>query len=476
MTMKRMLIGPCMWLLLACAPAAFSETLAQELPDYMQMLAHTIALPSVQGTSQGNDEVRKVAEYLATRLESAGFPESDVRIIAVDDTGGHSYVLVASYPGTDSSLRPVYFNGHMDVVDAGDPKGWTDGEPYKMVKQGRYYYGRGVADMKNGTVGLVATFMRLKQEGYKPKRGMMLLLSGDEETTFNGARYLAKHYHDGEVLIDADGAGGSYNDTSEPTMFSVGVSEKTNMDFLVRATSPGGHSSEPTPQNAIYYVADALQRISAYEFPVQHTDVTLGSLAARGKRLGGKLGGAMVAFARNPDDQQAISVIEAAPAVNGQIHTTCVATIISGGVPFARNALPEMAEANVNCRTWPGVTAMAVQATLTKLIDDPHVTVSIRKTTTQTSPESSMLPSVWRDMASTIHERFPNVEVVQSMSSGASDAQFWRKAAMPAYGFAPEFAPPGGSHAHGYDERTLASEMEPSLAAWYAFMVRVTKS
>lgn len=467
----RTLAAACGIIFISVSASSISQTKTaiSGASEYMEMLSHAISIPSAQGTEAGNLAVQQVADYLASKLESAGFSKSDVSVIPVKDAGGNSYVLVATYQGSDRSLKPIYFNGHMDVVSAGDPSRWTDDKPYALIKRGNFYYGRGVADMKNGTTALVYTFMRLKQRGFIPKRTMMLLLSGDEETTFNGARYLADHYHDGEFLVDADGGSGMYGPEEKPLLFGLGVSEKTNMDFLVRATSPGGHSSIPSRANAIYYLSAAMTKVGAYQFPVKHMPATLNEIKVMGKLRGGDIGHAMEAFASDPSSQHAVAAIESNQFVNGMIHTTCVATIIRGGVPFARNALPEAAEANVNCRAWPGETADEVRSTLGRVIADGHITVTTRDTTTKTSPESVVIPSVRLLTTQLVHRRFPGIPIVDSMSLGASDAQFWRKRGVPAYGIAPVFTEHGG-RAHDFNERLRISEIEPSLAFWNSFM------
>lgn len=463
MSAHRTLLAGCLIFALGCSSLAAAETTAQAMPEYMAMLRQAIAFQTVEG----KDQVPAFAKYLAGKLESAGFSKSDITIIPVE----HTAALVVRYPGTDKSLKPILLSGHMDVV-AANADGWTDHDPFKLVKNGLYYYGRGVADMKDNTVALTETFMRLKREGYVPKRGMILVFSGDEETDMASTRELARRHHDAEFLLNADAGGGVYDADLKPVMFKVQAAEKTYADFLLTATSVGGHSSEPRPDNAIYTLAKALGGVAAYQFPVQYNAITLASFKAMGEHGTGKLAAAARAFAANPHDAAAIATISADPAFVGQIRTTCVATMLSGG--HALNALPERATANVNCRIFPGVSIASVQAALAKAIANPRVTITVRQPPPVESPASPLRKDVMDAVAAVVHERFPGIEIVPAMSSGATDSMYFRNRGVPSYGVSPDFAQPGGEHAHGYNERTLATELPAGLDYWHSLLKKLS--
>jgi acetylornithine deacetylase/succinyl-diaminopimelate desuccinylase-like protein len=360
----------------------------------------------------------------------------------------------------------------MDVVSA-NPKDWQR-DPFKLIEENGYLYGRGVADMKTNLITLVETFMRFKREGFVPKRGMILVFSGDEETDMASTRELAKRYHDAEFLLNADAGGGTLNAEGKPILYEIQAAEKSYADFLLTVTSKGGHSSEPDPRhNAIYKLARAIDAVAAYSFPVRHNDITLASLKALGEHNSGALAEAMRQFAAHPDDAKAAAVISADPAYVGQIRTTCVATMLDAG--HALNALPQRANANINCRIFPGVSIASVKAALAKVIDNPAVAISVRPPPPVTSPASPLRPDVVDAVTATIHERFPGVEVVPGMSSGASDSMYFRNAGVPCYGVSPNFAKPNTTFAHGLNEKLPAAEVPAALDFWHSLLPRLAK-
>ena len=428
------------------------------------MLRHAIATQTVEGKNQ----VPVFAQYLAGKLESAGFSKSDIEIIPVE----HTAALVVHYRGSDSKLKPILISGHMDVV-AANPKDWQR-DPFKLIEENGYLYGRGVADMKTNIITLVETFMRLKREGFVPKREMILVFSGDEETDMASTRELAKRYHDAEFLLNADAGGGTLDAEGKPVLFEIQAAEKSYADFLLTVTSPGGHSSEPNPShNAIYKLAKALDAVAAHQFPVQHNEITLASLKALGTHESGALAEAMRTFAAHPDDARAAAVISADPAYVGQIRTTCVATMLDGG--HALNALPQRADANINCRIFPGVSVASVKATLAKVIDNPAVSITVRPPPPVESPASPLRPDVMKAVSATIHERFPGVDVVPGMSSGATDSMHFRNAGVPCFGVSPNFAKANDTFAHGLNEKLPAKEVPAALDYWHSLLTRVTR-
>ncbi|MBS0381242.1 MAG: M20/M25/M40 family metallo-hydrolase [Proteobacteria bacterium] len=448
----------------AFTPLAAAETTAQAMPETMGMLRDAIAFQSVQGKGQ----VPAFARYLAQKLESAGFTKSDIEITPFGETA----TLAVRYRGSDATLKPILISGHMDVV-AANPKDW-ERDPFKLVEENGYLYGRGVADMKSGIVTLVETFMRFKREGFTPKRGMILVFSGDEETGMLSTRELAKRYPDAEFLLNDDGGGGTLDASGKPVVYEIQAAEKTYADFLLTVTSPGGHSSEPdAKENAINRLARALDRIAGYEFPVQHNDITLASLKAMGSHETGPLAAAMTAFAANPDDAKAAAVISADPAYVGQLRTTCIATQLDGG--HAPNALPQRATANINCRIFPGTDVAAVETALHKVVADSTVAITVQPPPPAPTPASPLRPDVVEAVAAAIRARYPNVQVVPAMAAYATDSVRFRAVGIPSYGVAPEFAKANDMFAHGLNEKLPASEIPAALDYWYSLLTRLSK-
>ena len=463
------MISSRLWIAFCLASVIFpttapAETTKQAMPETMDMLRHAIAAQTVEG----KDQVPAFTQYLADKLESAGFARSDVEIIPVARTAA----LVVHYRGSDRKLKPILISGHMDVV-AANPADWQR-DPFTLIEENGYLYGRGVADMKTNVITLVETFLRFKREGFVPKREMILVFSGDEETEMASTRELAKRYHDAQFLLNADAGGGTFDASLKPVDFEIQAAEKSYADFTLTVTSPGGHSSEPNPkQNAIYRLARALDKVAAYQFPVQHSAITLASLKATGEHTSGPLADAMRQFAAHPDDAKAAQVISADPAYVGQIRTTCVATMLDGG--HALNALPQRAQANINCRIFPGVGIASVEAMLGKVIDDASVAISIKPPPPVESPASPLRADVVKAVSATIHERFPGVEVVPDMSSGATDSMHFRNLGVDCYGVSPNFAKPNDTFAHGLNEKLLASEVPAALDYWHSLFTRLAK-
>lgn len=462
MPFARLTIAACVALALAWTSPARGETTALAMPETMAMLQHAISVETVEGKGQ----VPTFARYLADKLEAAGFAQSDIEIIPVE----HTAALVVHYRGSDASLKPILISGHMDVV-AANPTDWQR-DPFKLVEENGYLYGRGVADMKTNLVTLVETFMRLKREGFVPMRGMILVFSGDEETDMASTRELAKRYHNAEFLLNADAGGGTLDAQGKPVLYEIQAAEKSYADFKLTVTSPGGHSSEPNPShNAIYKLAKALDAVAAHQFPVRHNDITLASLKALGTHGHGPLAEAMRAFAANPGDPKAAATISADPAYIGQIRTTCVATMLDGG--HALNALPQRADANINCRIFPGVSVASVQATLARVVDDPNVKITVQPPPPVESPASPLRPDVVAAVGAAIHARFHGLDIVPGMSAGATDSMYFRKAGVPSYGVSPNFAKPNDTFAHGLNEKLPASEVPAALEYWHGLLTRL---
>ncbi len=442
---------------------AQAETPDAALPETMAMLKHAISLHTVEGANQ----VPVLAAYLADKLKAAGFADADVEIIPVE----HTVALVARYRGTGEG-KPILLSGHMDVV-AARREDWTR-DPFTLVEENHYLYGRGTADMKTGLVVLVETLIRLKREGFKPRHDLILLLSGDEETSMASTRELAKRYHDAEFLLNADAGGGTLNaETGKPALYQIQAAEKTYADFRISLASAGGHSSEPNADNAIYRLAHIIDRVAAHQFPPLSNEITLSSLGALGANTPGALGKAMSQFAAHPHDAAAAAIISADPAYVGQIRTTCVATMLSGG--HALNALPQSASLTVNCRIFPGTPVASVRDTLIEVIDDTSAKVDVLPPAPVASPASPLRKDVIDAVTDAVHRRFPGVQVVPGMSAGASDSMYFRNAGVPSYGIDASFTKPDDSFAHGLNEKLPASEVAAGLDFWHRIVTRLAQ-
>ncbi|MEO6798543.1 MAG: M20/M25/M40 family metallo-hydrolase [Rhodanobacter sp.] len=434
---------------------------ADALPDTMAMLKHAIGIHTVEGQHQ----VPVLAAYLADKLKAGGFAADDVQIIPVGETAA----LVARYRGTGEG-KPILLSGHMDVV-AANRKDWTR-DPFTLIEENGYMYGRGSADMKTAVVVLVETLIRLKHEGFKPRHDLILLLSGDEETAMASTRELAKRYHDAEFLLNADAGGGTLDATTgKPVLYQIQAAEKTYADFQIGLTSAGGHSSEPNNDNAIYRLARILDRVAGYQFPPMSNEITLASLRALGAHMPGPMGAAMTQFAAHPDDAAAAATISADPAYVGQIRTTCVATMLNGG--HALNALPQSATVNINCRIFPGTSVDSVRDTLIKVVADKSATVTVQPPPPVASPASPLRKDVIAAVTAAVHHRFPGVEIVPGMSAGASDSMYFRNAGVPSYGIDAAFTKPDDTFAHGLNEKLPASEVEAGLEFWHRVLVQL---
>jgi acetylornithine deacetylase/succinyl-diaminopimelate desuccinylase-like protein len=325
-------------------------------------------------TSLSSGSCTELAGKIAGHLKEAGYPAGDIRLFAESDHPKEGSI-VAVLPGKDRSLKPVLLLGHLDVVEA-KREDWTR-DPFKFIEEGGYFYGRGTSDMKSLVAAWVDTMMRLKEEKFENSRTVKMALTCGEETStaFNGAEWLSTHARD---LIDAEfalneGGGGRNDEKGKALLMAVQSAEKFPQNYTLEVTNPGGHSSRPVKKNAIYQLAAALTKVSEYQFPFESSDITRGYFAKMGPQIGGEIGGAMLAFAKNPNDMKAAARIAEDPDYNGILRTTCVATLLSAG--HATNALPQRADANVNCRIFPGTTPEQVRDKLAQVIGDAEVKV-----------------------------------------------------------------------------------------------------
>ncbi|MDB5740103.1 MAG: family metallo-hydrolase [Alphaproteobacteria bacterium] len=400
-----------------------------------------------------------LAAKVAGHLKESGFPDSDLHPFAAPDhpkEGG----LVAVLPGSDPKAKAILLLGHLDVVEA-KREDWTR-DPFTLVEENGYFYGRGVADMKSLDAAWVLTLMRLKEEGFKHKRTIKLALTCGEETStaFNGAGWLAEHER---ALIDAEfalneGGGGRLDKDGKALIMTVQAAEKFPQNYTLEVTNPGGHSSRPVKKNAIYQLATGLTKISQYEFPIAINDITRTYFAKMAGQVGGEMGAAMTAFAKDPKDLKAAAVIATDPSYNGILHTTCVATLLSAG--HANNALPQRADANINCRIVPGTTPEEVRAKLSELIADPEIKVTLADKRSEVPKGPQPLnPKVFGPVEQLTAKYWPGIPVVPQMSAGATDGAFLTPAGIPTYGVSGMFGDADGSGAHGLNEHMRVSSV-----------------
>ena len=392
------------------------------------------------------------AERMATRLRAAGFADADLTLFATPENpkeGG----LVALYRGTSKKVKPILLIAHIDVVEARRAD-WTR-DPFTLIEEGGYFYARGSADDKAMAAVWVDALIRFKQQNYKPRRSIKLALTCGEETNgaFNGAQWLADNRRD---LIDAEfalneGGGGDSDGKGKLIGQTVQVGEKTFANFRLETRNVGGHSSVPVRDNAIYQLARALTKIDGHEFPVEMTETTRTYFARTGASRGDAVGKAMVALAANIHDQAAESLVNTERFLHSNLRTTCVATMLDGG--HAKNALPQRAGANVNCRIFPGHSIEAIRTELAAVIGDPGVTIEALPPVRPTPPAPPLDGKVIGPMERLAAKYFPGVPVTPLMANGYTDATFLGAAGIPTYGVPGIWGDPDGNGAHGLNER-----------------------
>ncbi|KMS58439.1 M20/M25/M40 family metallo-hydrolase [Sphingobium cupriresistens] len=425
------------------------------------ILMRSVAIKTVQGEGQ----VPKLAAYYAGVLKAAGFAEADLVITPMGETA----TLAATIKGSDPTLKPMALIGHMDVV-AADRADWTR-DPFVPVEENGYIFGRGAEDNKYDVAMMVATMAQLKKEGWKPRRTVILLLSGDEETDMVTTKALAGQYKDIELLLNGDGGGGLLNDEGRPVLYQLQAGEKSYADFEFAFTDAGGHSSAPTPGNPIYRMAKAIDAIAAYQFPPMRNALTRASLALSADRIGGDVGQAMRRYA-DTGDAAAAELLSTRPEFVGQVRTTCVATMASAG--HAPNALPQSAKVVVNCRIFPGVAIDDVKAQLVKVVADPSARVKTLgdPLASDASPLRADVMKVVRDA---VMARAPDIAVMPGMSAGATDSLYFRALGVPSYGVSSLFMKAEDGFAHGLNERVPVAGIWESLEQWDAVVRGLAK-
>ncbi len=458
----------------------------QPLPAADRQLAHDIFQQLIEiNTTDSVGSTTVAAEAMRERLLGAGFPAGDLVVVGPKTRKEN---LVARYRGrAGSALKPILILCHVDVVEA-KRSDWTT-DPFHFTEQDGYFYGRGTQDMKDADAIVVTNFIRLKREGYVPDRDIILALTADEEGgASNGVSWLLANRRDliaAAYVLNPD-AGGIVSEKNKPVSMAVEATEKLYADYVFATQNPGGHSSVPTPQNAIYELANALGRVERSPFPFELNEVTRAYYERMVKIETGERAAEIAAMLRGgsstADGRQAIAALSKDPVDNSTLRTTCVATMIAGG--HAPNALPGSAEANVNCRILPGHSQEEVRQELIRIAADPRVTVSYKTDAGEIlGPGSSkkamapppLRPDVFDPLQRVVEKLWPGLPVVPEMETGASDSIFTMSAGLPSYGISGVAIDRGDIRAHGRDERVSQESFYTGVVFYYDFLKALTK-
>jgi acetylornithine deacetylase/succinyl-diaminopimelate desuccinylase-like protein len=440
-------------LIAASVLAALSSTsMAQTLrPD--QVAFRDLYKELVEtNTTQSEGSCTLASERMAARLKAAGFADSDITLFATPEKpkdGG----LVAVLKGTSKTAKPILLLAHIDVVEARRAD-WVR-DPFTLIEEGGYFYARGAADDKSQAAIWTDAMIRFKKEGFKPKRTVKLALTCGEESVgaFNGAEWLATNKPE---LIAAEfalneGGGGRLDKSGKKVSLSMQVGEKTVQNYLLETTNPGGHSSVPRPDNAIYSLTAAVTKVGQYEFPIQFSDTTRTFFKRTAELTGGEMGKALTAVLANPEDKAADAIVSKDAAFHSMLRTTCVATMLDAG--HAMNALPQRARAVVNCRVFPGVSVDTVKAELDRIIGDPSVSITKIEPIRPMAVPPPLSPKVFGPAEKLAAKHFPGVPMIPVMSTGGTDAPYLSLAGIPTYGMPGIFQQLEGSGVHGLNER-----------------------
>lgn len=392
------------------------------------------------------------SEKLAVRLKAAGYTDREMEVVVPPEQPKQG-ALVATLAGTDPNLKPILLLAHIDVVEA-NRADW-ERDPFTLVEENGFFYARGASDDKSMAAAFADNMIRYKREGLKPKRSLRLALTCGEETpdNFNGVQWLIANRPE---LLDAEfalneGAGGQIDANGRKVFLGIQAGEKVYQDFTLRITNPGGHSSRPVKDNAIVRLSAGLTRIGAYDFPIALNEATRNHYARMADIEGGETGAAMKALAADPSDAAAATFLARSPGRNSMMRTTCVPTQVKAG--HAPNALPQRAEANVNCRILPGEKVEDVRKALVLAINDPGIAVETVGKPSPVSPPPPLNARVMGPATTVASAMWPGVPIVPAMATGATDGRFLLVAGVPTYGLSGMFSPPGDSGAHGLNER-----------------------
>jgi carboxypeptidase PM20D1 len=419
-------------------------------------------------TAKSHAQVPAYAEYLAGVFREGGFAGDDIHFLPAKSESGEPLAsLVVIYRGDDSSgKKPILLLAHMDVVDA-LPEDW-ERDPFTLVEEDGYFFGRGTLDDKFGTTVLTTTFLRLKAEGFLPTRDLIIAFSGDEESgeaiTTRGLVTEHRNLTDAEFALNADAGIGVLNHDNEAIAYQLEAAEKTYASFELTIRNPGGHSSMPRADNAIYELASVLKNIESYRFPVRSNDVTRKYFEMMAEVSDGDVADAMRRFAKYPLDEDAANILYRYPAYVGITRTTCVATMLNGG--HAENALPQSATATVNCRIFPGVDIGDVRAVLKRVANNESLEIRTLDDPSA-GPASPLREDVLSAVRKAVHARYPDIPVIPTMAPWGTDGKYVRIAGIPTYGAMGLFIREEDNFMHGLNERLPVESFFGSLEHWY---------
>jgi len=461
------------WILLLSSGMAASKLAAEDRAQINQE-ARTIFKQLIEiNTTESAGNVTRAAEAMAQRLRDAGFPEKDVIVAGPNERKKN---LVVRLRGSGQK-PPILFIGHLDVVEA-HREDWSM-DPFQFIEVDGNFYGRGTRDMKAGDAILIMSFLRLKREGYQPNRDLIVALTADEESgDSNGVDWLLKEHKewiDAEYCINLDG-GEFERMRGERVLAGLQASEKVYADFQLETTNPGGHSSVPGLDNAIYELALALEKLQKFSFPVKINEITRDYFLQSANFTSGPLAADLRGAAQEPAYPSSIQHLSAIPYYNSLLRTTCVATMLAGG--HAPNALPQSARANVNCRIFPGEDPEQVRKTLERVVADPGVKVTMVAEKTADGkvipvvavPPSALIPELTNALERTLSTMWSGMQVVPTMSTGATDGKYLRIAGIPTFGIACMFFDMEDDRSHGRDERVGVQDFYDGVEFGYRFM------
>ncbi len=440
---------------------ALSQTLSAQT-DYLEIGKETLAdLIAIESTESAG-LATQASEYASEKLRSAGFDQDDLQIAGPTAT---TLGLAATLRGAGSG-PPVIVMAHLDVVPA-VTESW-DTNPYQMVEKDGFLYGRGTSDNKGGAVALITTFIRLKTEGFVPDNDIIMLLTGDEETEMNSIEYFKDNLEQVKRAAFAFNTDAGYvsGTMDAPRSFQVQTAEKVYLTLKLEARNPGGHSSVPRRENAIYDLMHALERLERHQFPISLNQTSRKNLAFTASEYPEKLSQIINKILAGTSDVGNVDLIDQDPGLNAQLRTTCVATQLFGG--HAENALPVHVSATVNCRVLPHEDPDEILATIQKIAGD-KVTVSVTYPAIK-SPPSMLTNQVVKLIKTAVDTTFQNIPVVPMMETGATDAIYLRSAGIPVYGTSGIMEDPAGGRAHGLNERVEVDAFAASLEFWYQLM------
>lgn len=449
--------------LLGLTTTANAQASSAQKAAERDLFAKIVEIPTVEGQPA---EFKKLTRLLTSEFRKAGI----TNVIVKDHD--NTQTLIARWPAAKpSGKKPILLMAHMDVV-AAKASDWKY-PPFQFREEGGYYLGRGSNDNKAALTGIVLALQYLHAEKFAPARDIIVLFTGDEETIGNGARRAASEWRDlidAEYALNGDAGGGSVFPDGRVEGFGIQIAEKTYADFRLTAVNRGGHSSTPRPDNAIYALARALTAIERHRFPAMINDATRASYEILAKGDSGQYGELVRRFLADPQDRETADLLEAMDP--GSTRTRCVATMLSGG--HAPNALPQKAEANVNCRIFPSVKIEEVRQQL-QALSGPDVTVTaVEGSQTPETAPSPMRDDITQAYRAAVATRFPNAPVLPFQSAGATDGAFLRAAGIPVYGFGGLWGIVGQREgAHGLDERVWAEGFHGQVPTWMEMLRRV---